>query len=89
MGTPNNGIDTAAVVDDLNTILELELAGVVRYLHYSLMVFGHSRIPIVKWMRAVRLVGSTKQARTALRQPFGGRSRGSLGSCCCRFEARG
>jgi bacterioferritin len=51
MGTPNNGIDTAAVVDDLNTILELELAGVVRYLHYSLMVFGHSRIPIVKWMR--------------------------------------
>src|SRR6185295_14578059 len=29
----------------------LELAGVVRYTHYSLMVFGHGRIPIVKWMR--------------------------------------
>ena len=35
----------------LNQILELELAGVVRYLHYSLMVFGHARIPIVAWMR--------------------------------------
>jgi bacterioferritin len=44
-------IDTAAVIADLNSILELELAGVCRYLHYSLMVFGHSRIPIVKWMR--------------------------------------
>jgi len=44
-------IDTTAVIDDLNTILELELAGVCRYLHYSLMVFGHARIPIVKWMR--------------------------------------
>ncbi|MCX7675286.1 MAG: ferritin-like domain-containing protein [Bdellovibrionaceae bacterium] len=32
-------------------MLELELAGVVRYTHYSLMVFGHNRIPIVKWLR--------------------------------------
>jgi bacterioferritin len=23
----------------------------VRYLHYSLMVFGHARIPIISWMR--------------------------------------
>lgn len=44
-------IDTKAVIDDLNSILELELAGVCRYLHYSLMVFGHARIPIIKWMR--------------------------------------
>jgi bacterioferritin len=44
-------IDTAAVIEDLNAILELELAGVCRYLHYSLMVFGHARIPIIKWMR--------------------------------------
>lgn len=35
----------------LNEILELELAGVVRYTHYSFMVFGHHRIPIVKWLR--------------------------------------
>jgi bacterioferritin len=35
----------------LNEILETELAGVVRYTHYALMVFGHSRIPIVSWLR--------------------------------------
>lgn len=39
------------VIDILNKILECELAGVVRYTHYSLMVFGHNRIPIVKWLR--------------------------------------
>lgn len=35
----------------LNRILEAELAGVVRYTHYSLLVFGFSRIPIVSWLR--------------------------------------
>lgn len=40
-----------AIVAKLNTILEHELAGVVRYTHYSFMVFGHSRIPIVGWLR--------------------------------------
>ena len=44
-------IDTQKVIARLNTILELELAGVVRYVHYSLMVFGHARIPIIGWMR--------------------------------------
>lgn len=39
------------VIEVLNTILECELAGVVRYSHYSLMIFGHNRIPIVKWLR--------------------------------------
>src|SRR5262245_28489725 len=43
--------DKKAVVGLLNDILETELAGVVRYTHYSLMVFGHSRIPIVSWLR--------------------------------------
>jgi len=43
--------DKKAVVALLNQILETELAGVVRYTHYSLMVFGHSRIPIVSWLR--------------------------------------
>jgi len=40
------------VIDTLNTIMEYELAGVVRYTHYALMVFGHTRIPIVSWLRA-------------------------------------
>src|SRR5436309_7253507 len=45
-------IDKKTVVALMNEILEIELAGVVRYSHYSLMIFGHSRIPIVSWMRA-------------------------------------
>jgi bacterioferritin len=40
-----------SVVKVLNKILELELAGVVRYTHYSLMVYGFNRIPIVSWLR--------------------------------------
>ncbi len=44
--------DKKAVIDTLNKILELELAGVVRYTHYSLMVFGYTRIPIVSWLRS-------------------------------------
>jgi bacterioferritin len=43
--------DTKTAVALLNEILETELAGVVRYTHYSLMVFGHNRIPIVSWLR--------------------------------------
>jgi bacterioferritin len=44
--------DQSAAVGLLNEILETELAGVVRYTHYSLMVFGHNRIPIVSWLRS-------------------------------------
>ncbi len=46
------GFDKAAAVALLNEILETELAGVVHYTHYALMVFGYSRIPIVSWLRA-------------------------------------
>jgi bacterioferritin len=42
----------ARVIDQLNRILECELAGVVRYTHYSMMIFGYNRIPIVSWFRA-------------------------------------
>ena len=38
-------------IEVLNKILELELAGVVRYTHYALMVFGYNRIPIVSWLQ--------------------------------------
>lgn len=44
-------MDKKAVVETLNRILEAELACAVRYTHYSLMVFGYSRIPIVSWLR--------------------------------------
>ena len=45
-------LDQAAAVGLLNEILETELAGVVTYTHYALMVFGYSRIPIVSWLRS-------------------------------------
>ena len=44
--------DNKSVIDTLNRILELELAGVVRYSHYALMVFGYNRIPIVSWLKS-------------------------------------
>ena len=44
-------LDNKQTIDVLNKILELELAGVVRYTHYSLMVFGYNRIPIVSWLK--------------------------------------
>lgn len=47
-----NTMDKDAVVETLNKILEMELAGVVRYTHYSLMVYGPYRMPIVEWLRA-------------------------------------
>jgi bacterioferritin len=46
-----NDLDNERVIAVLNQILEQELAGVVRYTHYSFLVFGHSRIPIVSWLQ--------------------------------------
>ena len=40
------------IIAKLNQILEHEMAGVVRYTHYSFMVFGFSRIPVVNWFRS-------------------------------------
>ncbi len=44
-------IDRENAIHVLNEIMELELAGVVRYSHYALMVFGYNRIPIVSWLK--------------------------------------
>ena len=44
-------VDKDKVSQLLNKILEMELAGAVRYTHYSLMVYGYNRIPIVSWLR--------------------------------------
>ena len=45
-------LDEKPVIEVLNRLLEAELAGVVRYTHYSFLVFGFGRIPIVSWLRA-------------------------------------
>ncbi|MEA9569115.1 ferritin-like domain-containing protein [Polynucleobacter sp. AP-Nickl1-40-C4] len=46
-----SAVNNQAAVQALNKIMELELAGVVKYTHYSLMVFGYNRIPIVSWLK--------------------------------------
>ncbi len=45
-------LDTEAASKILNNLMEFELAGVVRYTHYSLMVTGPNRIPIVQFFQA-------------------------------------
>lgn len=57
-------IDKPAVINQLNKILEFELAGVVRYTHYSFMVFGYNRVPIIDWMgeHATESLGHAKGA---------------------------
>lgn len=51
IGAPENGQNKNAVINTLNRIMELELAGVVRYTYYSLMVYGYNRIPTVDWLQ--------------------------------------
>jgi len=45
-------LETPKAIELLNQIMEFELAGVVRYTHYSLMVIGPNRIPIVDFFKA-------------------------------------
>jgi bacterioferritin len=45
------GANRKDVVAQLNRLLEMELSGISRYLHYSFMVFGANRIPITAWFR--------------------------------------
>src|SRR5437660_11429214 len=43
--------DVDGVAEQLDRILQMELAGVVYYTHYSFMIYGHARIPITSWLR--------------------------------------
>ena len=54
-----SNFDKTTVINVLNKIMELELAGVVRYTHYALMVYGYSRIPIVDWLNKQAAEGMT------------------------------
>lgn len=40
-----------AIMTCLNKLFQSEMAGVMRYMHYSFMIMGHNRIPIQKWFR--------------------------------------
>ena len=43
--------DIGPVVEQLDRVLQMELAGVIYYTHYSFMIYGHARIPITSWLR--------------------------------------
>ena len=47
----NNKIDEAKAIEILSVIYNLELNGVIRYTHYSLMIFGYNRLPLVDFFR--------------------------------------
>ncbi len=48
----NDLIDVSRTVAVLNEIVKVELSGVVRYTHYSLVITGPNRIPLVTFMQA-------------------------------------
>jgi bacterioferritin len=45
-------LDQEQTITILRSLMEFELAGVVRYTHYALMVTGPNRIPIVDFFKA-------------------------------------
>ena len=47
-----SNIDELELNNVLNEIIESELSGVVRYTHYSLMITGPHRIPLVDFMKS-------------------------------------
>ena len=47
----SNKLSSSRVNSILNKIMEYELAGVVRYTHYSLMIVGPHRLPIVQFLK--------------------------------------
>ncbi len=56
--------DKNKIVGTLNKILEMELAGTIHYTHYSFMIYGYNRIPIVKWLEEQAMESMT-HARAA------------------------
>ena len=48
---PHEQIDEQQAIASLDRIYEAELSGVVRYTHYSLMIIGPNRIPLVDFMK--------------------------------------
>ncbi len=45
-------MDNKKIIDKLCEIFDLELSGVIRYTHYSLMIFGYNRLPLIDFFKA-------------------------------------
>jgi bacterioferritin len=50
--TSSSAAAPRSVMACLNSIFQAEMRGIHRYLEFSFMIMGHSRIPIQKWFRA-------------------------------------
>jgi len=44
-------MDNKKIIEKLTEIFDLELSGVIRYTHYSLMIFGPNRLPLVEFFK--------------------------------------
>tara|TARA_B100002019_G_scaffold227183_1_gene200304 strand:+ start:118 stop:579 length:462 start_codon:yes stop_codon:yes gene_type:complete len=44
-------VDKEVVIKKLTEIFDLELSGVIRYTHYSLMIFGPNRLPLISFFK--------------------------------------
>ena len=45
-------MDKNNIINILSKIFDLELSGVIRYTHYSLMIFGPNRLPLIDFFKA-------------------------------------
>ena len=45
-------VNKQKIIKILSKIFDLELSGVIRYTHYSLMIFGPNRLPLVDFFRS-------------------------------------
>ena len=44
-------MDKEVIIKKLTEIFDLELSGVIRYTHYSLMIFGPNRLPLIRFFK--------------------------------------
>tara|TARA_B100000212_G_C26964831_1_gene360018 strand:- start:57 stop:479 length:423 start_codon:yes stop_codon:yes gene_type:complete len=44
-------VDKEVIIKKLTEIFDLELSGVIRYTHYSLMIFGPNRLPLISFFK--------------------------------------
>ena len=44
-------MDKVVIINKLTEIFDLELSGVIRYTHYSLMIFGPNRLPLIDFFK--------------------------------------
>ena len=45
-------MNQSKVIEILSKIYDLELNGIIRYTHYSLMIFGYNRLPLIDFFKS-------------------------------------